>query len=70
MGKPKGKRSFARLGHRWENSIKLDLQEVGWGHGLDWSGSGLGQVVGTCECSNERSDSTKCGECLDQLRNS
>jgi len=40
MGKPKGKRSLARFRHRWENNIKLDLQEVGWGHGLDRSGSG------------------------------
>jgi len=24
-----------------------------WGHGLDWAGSGAGQVVGTCECGNE-----------------
>jgi hypothetical protein len=21
--------------HRWEDNIKMDLQEVGWGHGLD-----------------------------------
>jgi hypothetical protein len=20
---------------RWENNIKMDLQEMGWGHGLD-----------------------------------
>jgi hypothetical protein len=25
----------------------------GGGHGLDWSVSGLGQVVGTCKCGNE-----------------
>jgi len=37
-----------------------------WGgeHGLDRSGSGQGQVAGTCECSNERSGSIKCGEFL------
>ena len=21
--------------HRWEDNIKMDLEEVGWGHGLD-----------------------------------
>ena len=25
---------------RWEDNIKMDLREVGWGHGLDRSGSG------------------------------
>ena len=24
---------------RWDNNIKMDLQEVGWEHGLGWSGS-------------------------------
>jgi hypothetical protein len=35
------------------------------GHGLDRSGSGEGQVAGTCECSSEPSGSIKCGEFLD-----
>jgi hypothetical protein len=35
-----------------------------WGYGLDCSGSGYGQVAGYCECSNEPSSSTKCGEVL------
>jgi hypothetical protein len=30
-----------------------------WGYGLDRSGSGYGQVAGTCECGNEPSDSVK-----------
>ena len=34
-------------------------------HGLHWSGSGRGHVVGFCECNNEPPDSTKCGEFLD-----
>ena len=41
------------------------IQEVGWGHGLDLSGSGQGQMVGTCEYSNFPSGSIKCGEYLD-----
>ena len=34
MGKPEGKRKLGRLRHRWENNIKMDLQEVGWGMDL------------------------------------
>ena len=37
----------------------------GEGHGLEKYSSGLGQVVGTCECSNEPSGSMICGEFLD-----
>ena len=41
VGKPEGKRPLGRPRRRWENNIKMDLQEVGmWGHGLDRSGSG------------------------------
>ena len=29
--------------------IKADLQDVGWGHGLDYSSSVYGQVAGACE---------------------
>ena len=35
VGKPEGKRPLARPRHRWEDNIKMDLQEVGCG-GLDW----------------------------------
>jgi len=34
VGKPEGKRSLGRPRCRWEN-IKMDLHEVGGGHG-DW----------------------------------
>jgi hypothetical protein len=44
------------------------LQELGWGHGLDCSGSGYGQVTGSCKCGNEPSGSVKRGEFLDWLR--
>jgi len=30
VGKPEGKRQFARPRRRWEDSGKVDLQEVGW----------------------------------------
>jgi len=35
VGKLKGKRPPIRPRHSWEDNIKMDLQEVGWGHGLD-----------------------------------
>jgi hypothetical protein len=31
VGKPKGKRPVSRPWHRWEDNIKMDLQEVGCG---------------------------------------
>ena len=36
VGKPKGKRSLGGPRHRWEDNIKMDLQEVGCGGGVDW----------------------------------
>jgi hypothetical protein len=35
VGKPEGKRPLGRPRHRWEDSIKMDLQEVGGDCG-DW----------------------------------
>jgi hypothetical protein len=35
VGKPEGKRPLGRLRRRWEDNIKMDLQEVGGGRG-DW----------------------------------
>ena len=35
VGKPEGKRPFGRPRRRWEDNIKMDLQEVGRGCG-DW----------------------------------
>ena len=35
VGKPEGKRPFGRPRRRWEDNIKMDLQEVGGGGG-DW----------------------------------
>jgi hypothetical protein len=35
VGKPEGKRPLGRPSRRWENNIKMDLQEVGCG-GMDW----------------------------------
>ena len=35
VGKPEGKRSLGRHRRRWEDNIKMDLQEVGCG-GMEW----------------------------------
>jgi hypothetical protein len=34
MGKPEGRRPLGRPRHRWEDSNKMDLQDVGW-EGID-----------------------------------
>jgi hypothetical protein len=35
VGKPEGKRPLGRPRRRWEDNIKIDLQEVSW-EGTDW----------------------------------
>jgi hypothetical protein len=35
VGKPEEKTPLGRLWRRWDDYIKLDLQEVGYG-GMDW----------------------------------
>jgi hypothetical protein len=36
VGKPEGRRRLGRPRRRWEDNIKMDLREVGWGA---WTGS-------------------------------
>ena len=35
VGKPEGKRALGRPRRRWEDNIKMNLEEVGYG-GMDW----------------------------------
>jgi len=35
VGKPEGKRPLGRPRRRWEDNIKMNFQEVGYG-GMDW----------------------------------
>ena len=44
VAKPERNRPFGKPRHRWEDSIKLDLQEVGSG---TWTGSSWLRI-GTC----------------------
>jgi hypothetical protein len=37
VGKPEGKRPLGRRRLRWDNGIRMDLRENGWG-GVVWSG--------------------------------
>jgi hypothetical protein len=37
VGKPEGRRPLETPRRRWEDNIKMDLREVGWG-GMDWMG--------------------------------
>jgi hypothetical protein len=68
VGRPEGRRPLGRSRRRWEDNIKIDLQDVGWETwtGLIWLR--IGQVAGRCECGSEPSGSIKRGEFLDYLR--
>jgi hypothetical protein len=61
VGKTEGKRTR----HRWEDNIKMELQEVGCG-GIKWFE--MAQMVGTCECGKEPSGYIKCVEFPNQLK--
>ena len=43
VGKPEGKTTLGRPRRRWEDNIKMDLQEMGGGCG-DWIGTGGGHL--------------------------
>jgi hypothetical protein len=44
VGRPEGRRLLGRPRRRWEDNIKMDVQEVGWGEwtGLIWLRIGTG----------------------------
>jgi hypothetical protein len=35
VGKLEGKRKLGRPRHKWEDTIQIDIGEIGWG-GVDW----------------------------------
>jgi hypothetical protein len=64
VGKPEGTR-LLRIPRRWEDNIKMDLQEVGCA-GMNWIE--LAQDRDTCECGNELSGSIKWGDFLNSCK--
>ena len=52
-GKPEEKNHLYDPGKNGGIILRWIFKSGLWGHGLDQSGSGLGQVAGTCECDNE-----------------
>jgi len=64
--RPEGKRPLGRPRRRWEDNIKMYLQEVGCG-GLDWIevAEDGNRWRRSCERGSEPSGSIKCGEFLE-----
>ena len=64
--KPEGNRPLRIPRHRWEDNIKMDVQEVGCG-GMGWINRAQDRVRWRTvfECGDESSGSIKCGEFLD-----
>jgi hypothetical protein len=70
VGKSEEKRPVKIPRLRWEDIIKMALEELGYGS-VDWIGLAQDRdgwqrrVAGSCECGNEPSGSIKCGVFLD-----
>jgi hypothetical protein len=63
VGKHGGKRPMGRSRRKWENNIKMYIQEVRCGD-VNWIEVAQ-DLAGTCEYGNEHSGCIKCGEFLD-----
>ena len=70
VGKPEGKRPLGRPRRRWEDNIKMDLQEVGGFVGTGWSWLRIGTGGGHCEYGDEPSGSKNAGNFLTSCRTS
>jgi len=66
VGTGEGKRPLGRHRHIWEDNIKMDLQEVGFGS-MDWidQAQDRDRWRATRECSKVPSGSIKCRDYLD-----
>jgi hypothetical protein len=44
VGKPEGRSPLGRPRHRWEDGIRIDLRDIGWGVWIefDWLRTGTG----------------------------
>jgi hypothetical protein len=65
VGRPEGRRPLERPRRRWEDNIKMDLQEVGWG--MDWIelAQDNDRWRGLVNAVMNLPGSIKCGEFLD-----
>jgi hypothetical protein len=36
VGKSEGKRALGRPTCRWEDGIRMDVRQIGWGEGVEW----------------------------------
>jgi hypothetical protein len=69
VGKPGGKKLTGKVRHRWENNIKMDLREIGWGS-MDWINLAQDRDQWRfCDPSNELSCSIKCWKVVEKLSN-
>ena len=57
VGEPNREEPLGRPRRRWEDNIRMDLQEVELG-----ADSEFRQVAGSCECGNKHSGPMKCRE--------
>jgi hypothetical protein len=65
VGKPEGKRPLGRPRHRWVDSIKMAIVQIGLGE-LDWIGLAQDRYrYSSCELGNEPSGSIKCWETIE-----
>jgi hypothetical protein len=51
--RPEGWRALGRPRRRWEDNIKMDLQDVVWGSWTVFIWLRIGRGSGFCECGNE-----------------
>jgi hypothetical protein len=62
VGRPDGRRPLGRPRHRWEDNIRMYLEEIGFGD-VDWIHlvQDRDRWAGSCEHGDEPSGSIKCG---------
>ena len=68
MVNPEGKRPEAKHRRKWQDNVKMDLQNVRFGALTGSMWVRMGEVAGTSQYSDEHSGSIKSKELLDQLR--
>jgi hypothetical protein len=71
VGRPEEERARGRCVNKWEDNIKMDIQEVGWGrmYKIDLA-QDRDRCRDCCECGNEHSATIKCGKYVDYVRTS